>query len=483
MQSRLRNKTRFWAILLVLASLSACVYRQPINQFERQPSARCGVLVESLEREIAAANVRDGQYAIVKGYPLFRVNRLLAAQTAAVVTAEQRLEWLRLASENAIESYLIEYENLPNDQKLQLAEFVDLRAVLQDCAWQASRGLAEPVQWLSFVDQVSVPSEYRLTRKILGLYPLTNLGMKAGISEWQQDTRELFNTNPEAQDSYVRWSYGERAANRQALSAQIGEVPSNALGMPMFTSNQWRSLASAFAPEWVIETKGDYDRPGRPLPGANFEPEPIVYWQTGYGRVHGQVLPQVSYVMWFSERPKEGAFDLLGGKLDGVVWRITLTRDDAGAWKPLMHDSIHPCGCYHLFFPTPQLAHCAVDESRESAFVPQAAPEKQFAIWVQSATHYVRRLAPAGQLTAQRYRLEPLDSLRMANENNLRLYNASGLVKASARLERLLLWTSGLESPGAMRQWGRHATAFSGERYFDEPDLFDKEFCLASESE
>jgi hypothetical protein len=34
----------------------------------------------------------------------------------------------------------------------------------------------------------------------------------------------------------------------------------------------------------------------------------------------------------------------------------------------------------------------------------------------------------------------------------------------------------GIPSPGAMRQWGHHATAFVGRRYFDDPHLFEKTF-------
>jgi hypothetical protein len=34
----------------------------------------------------------------------------------------------------------------------------------------------------------------------------------------------------------------------------------------------------------------------------------------------------------------------------------------------------------------------------------------------------------------------------------------------------------GIESAGAMRQWGRQATAFVGRRHFDDADLFEKRF-------
>jgi outer membrane translocation and assembly module TamA len=40
--------------------------------------------------------------------------------------------------------------------------------------------------------------------------------------------------------------------------------------------------------------------------------------------------------------------------------------------------------------------------------------------------------------------------------------------------ERYLFWPTRVPEPGAMRQWGRHATAFVERRYFDDPDLFEK---------
>lgn len=36
----------------------------------------------------------------------------------------------------------------------------------------------------------------------------------------------------------------------------------------------------------------------------------------------------------------------------------------------------------------------------------------------------------------------------------------------------------GVPEPGAMRQWGRHATAFVGRRHFDDPWLLERYFTL-----
>jgi len=49
-------------------------------------------------------------------------------------------------------------------------------------------------------------------------------------------------------------------------------------------------------------------------------------------------------------------------------------------------------------------------------------------------------------------------------------------VHGSERGERFILWPMGIRSPGAMRQWGRHAVAFVGRRHFDDPFLISSLF-------
>jgi hypothetical protein len=51
-------------------------------------------------------------------------------------------------------------------------------------------------------------------------------------------------------------------------------------------------------------------------------------------------------------------------------------------------------------------------------------------------------------------------------------------VRGTERGERFLFWPMGIANAGAMRQWGRQATAFVGRRHFDDADLFEKRFVL-----
>ncbi|HAY38040.1 MAG TPA: hypothetical protein DCY53_01095 [Desulfobacteraceae bacterium] len=56
------------------------------------------------------------------------------------------------------------------------------------------------------------------------------------------------------------------------------------------------------------------------------------------------------------------------------------------------------------------------------------------------------------------------------------MFKQDSIVPESERLERFILWTTGVFSPGAMRQWGRHAVAFVGRRNFDDPFFMGRMF-------
>jgi hypothetical protein len=161
-----------------------------------------------------------------------------------------------------------------------------------------------------------------------------------------------------------------------------------------------------------------------------------------------------------------------------------VTLDDNGT--PLVYDSIHACGCYHLFFPTaavvPRPQPPALDEG---LFAPQVAPTlapgQRLALRVAARTHYLERVTVVRDEDAAGTVYALLD------ENDLRslpwpaggtrsAYDSAGFVPGSERLERWLFWPMGIASAGQMRQWGRHATAFVGRRHFDDAHLLDQYF-------
>jgi len=69
-----------------------------------------------------------------------------------------------------------------------------------------------------------------------------------------------------------------------------------------------------------------------------------------------------------------------------------------------------------------------------------------------------------------------LRSLHHLKDDRRSMFGQDSIAPGSRRLERLILWPTGVYSPGAMRQWGRHAVAFVGRRHFDDPFFMDKMF-------
>ena len=180
-------------------------------------------------------------------------------------------------------------------------------------------------------------------------------------------------------------------------------------------------------------------------------------------------------------RPRAGAFDLLGGHLDGLTWRVTL--DDDGS--PLLYDTMHNCGCYHWFFPAPRLIARAEQAplADEGALIPAAAPTlnsaQRIVLRLETGTHFITGVSAGSAAGGLNYRLADYDDLRrlpLPEGGSRSLFGPHGFVAGTERAERFVLWPMGIERPGAMRQWGHHATAFIGRRHFDEARLIERYF-------
>ena len=117
-------------------------------------------------------------------------------------------------------------------------------------------------------------------------------------------------------------------------------------------------------------------------------------------------------------------------------------------------------------------------------FAPQALPRvgegARPLVRIASGTHYIERVGlVSGSDSLARYEIlsyGELRSLPRLDGRRASLFDREGLVPGTERPERLLFWPMGIRSAGAMRQWGRHATAFIGRRHFDDADLFEKRF-------
>ncbi len=351
------------------------------------------------------------------------------------------------------------------------------RPVVDACVAEVVAGLG-PARQQQLAERAAVGSDYSLLQRTFGVYPLSGLGLRLGVSGYQRETLQAwgaFAPPAEHASAYRSYATAEVAPEQPAATAaDLRAAPRDALGVPVLSAELTTALAHNFAPRFRVGTGGDFDLPGRPVLVAG-EPtvdstQPQLSWRLDYTVAHGVVLPQISWVIWFSERPAEGRLDFYSGALDGVIWRATFGPD---GW-PVAYDSIHPCGCYHLVFPT---RHAALDPGagfwEEERLQPLArVPWSQVTLVLETGTHYLRAVLPgdAPAPSAARLALEPWAETRAALAPAI---GPQGIIDGSERLERYWLWPSGVRSPGAMRDWGRQATAFIGQQHFDDPRVLE----------
>jgi len=450
----------------------------------------CARWYRALDTEIDAAGVRDAQYTRVPGFPHLRVDRLHAALRDRAAESDPALRaFAERLGELDLESRRHEIQNLPALAG-ETARAQTLRRV-RDCGrLLRDADLASREARTALLAAARVPDDYSTAHRVLGLYVVTKIPFAAGVRRWERSTVEAFQREPDA--GLIRVRYAPPAAPplpRNAVAGLLGRAAFDALGQPALSARELDRLAAAYAPSFEVQIGADYDRFGwlRWRRGASAPQvdaaEPSVYVHSAYTRYRGEVLLQLVYTIWFPERPRRGAVDLLAGRLDGVVWRVTLAPDG----EPLIYDSMHPCGCFHLFFPTPRARpRPAPDRHEEWAFVPQTLPRigegERPVVTIASRTHYIERVGVVrGHDSVVRYAFRSYDELRSmprAAGDYASAFGPDGLIAGSERLERFLFWPMGIVSSGAMRQWGRHATAFVGRRHFDDAELFERRFEL-----
>jgi hypothetical protein len=462
----------------------------------RTPEQRCEHAFALFDRVVAEAGVADAEAARVTGFPWLRVDRFLASFRQEQLADPAALTWVDAMQHLAADARRVEFANLPAADK---AAFGDRFATLDECArYLREHALATPDGWTKLRDAAQASDGYDDALRVAGLYPLTALPASLGIRRYEAATRAAFEV-PSALlpvRGELRTYLPDRAdaltASEIAALFVRARNSADALGVPQLTGDDLRRLQATFAPTFIVDERSDDDRIGEPALGPDGVPAvvpraPIVFTRLAHTRLDDAVLLQLIYTAWFPARTADSVFDVLAGPLDGIVWRVTFATDGT----PLLFDSIHPCGCYHWFFPTARLAAKpqppSIDEQALIAQqLPRVANDVQIALRVEASTHYLRRVIvdPVSATGARRYVLRAEDTLRtlpVPGNGTRSLYGPDGIVHASDRPERYWFWPLGIPSAGAMRQWGHHATAFVGRRDFDEPLLVERYFALKAE--
>lgn len=544
-----------WALLI---STGCAVLPTPLlldSATASPQTVACADWYAALDTQTELAAVRDAGTTRIAGFAHLRVDRFTASlrdtlppdagntptATAALVLRLQQLDQQARSAEVA---------NLPPAALAQLAQTAGsaatppaTQAVLrrtQDCAGHLTRyTLSTPEHITSLLARLAVPDDYVTRYRLLGAYALTRYPFASGIRRFEAQRSAVFATagaTPVAGATQA-FSTTPTGSTRQHLSpptpspalsaAEISRMlappAQDPLRVPAPTPEQTQQLLAHFAPSFSLAIDSKDDQPGelvwRPsiTPGAPDTLEvntqsPVVYSQTAFTRYGPHSLLQLVYTLWFPARPAApgSGVDLLAGKLDGITWRVTLAPDGT----PLVYDTIHPCGCYHMFFPSPAArAKPAPQPGIEWAFVPQSLPhlslQQRLVVHVAAGTHYIDRISvepvestrgatPGAATSAAPYGWRSYDSLRSlpttastahpaqtapaltpqapGKATHRSIFGPGGFIAHTDRTERFIFWPMGIPRAGAMRQWGRHASAFVGRRHFDDAALMELRF-------
>lgn len=392
---------------------------------------------------------------------------------------------------------------------------------------------------------VHVPDEYLAWRRAAGLYPLPLLFLAEGVKKLHAKSRQDFSNSRPQNPLLIRYFPVETVDGRPSPRLLIGNAKQDALGIPIYAPATISELFAWYAPIWEVEDRANYDHIGVPewTQQGNLRIKSAAartYRRLSYTRFNGRVLAQLNYIIWFPERPRQSFLDLVGGHMDGINYRVTLGLDG----QPLLYETVHNCGCYLKFYPTSRLQPRTPPECTEPPLILPApafdATHQRMVISMESGSHYVRHLYTVPRSSGshrenprraslrpetesrgsrdsrmpvavphsdpefsgrtekhpsptfgqspgddrRRYELSDYDELRSLptpGDARRSMFDERGMVPGTERLERFILWSTGVANPGAMRQWGRHAVAFMGERHLDDPDLMEKLFTYADD--
>lgn len=482
-----------WLLGVILLVLNACAHQPLVLSV----SESCAQTLSEWQATRNRLGVSDAQVHNLDDLGVFAVNRFLIGLVPKLDTLGAKEFWLRESWHLAQEQRRIELANLwpalPGKE----------RQAIERCAKQTLNeqlALAAQGVGLDLASQ-KVPDDYRLWRRIFGLYPLTRLFVLPPLRAEQSLSRAQFQRAlPPSSTRWYRPSLTEQRLNPAKISSllQVARA-SNPLGLPVLDAAVLQTLMEHYAPGWAIDTRSASDQPGRvnwqtPNRINIDQQQPAMYTLASYTHFQNEILLQLNYFIWFSERPKSGKLDLYGGQLDGLIWRVTLRANG----EVLAYDSIHQCGCFHQFFPVdkrlkikpdtafqePLLVHNKdiPDGLRERVII-QLTHSTHSVVGLQSQSFRAAQTDPDSRPASVHESSVPLvlhdyNELRSLSVDGRRqsLFADDGLIPVSRRLERWLLWPMGIESAGAMRQWGHHATAFVGRRHFDEADLLESLF-------
>jgi hypothetical protein len=493
-----RTGSLFLLILWIFFLQSGCaMWPEPTRSVHvgaTGPIGSCADFFTLLDRQVTASDAIDAGYARVEHYPYLRTDRFIASFEDEVEDNRTFATWVDHMQALDQSARRFEIAGLSESNVAALAS-MKTRDELYDKVVACgnllkNKDFTNSENKARLRRRAAVRDEYIPLRRVLGISPISDIFVLRGVDRWHAEARARFSPEPPSNWHAIRYAPVEKPdflSDPLWLHRIMNRTKRDALGIPAYPEEDRRLLFQAHAPLWEVPAQGDFDRIGTPIWTEDGRIEvdtgsPQTYTRLSFTRFGKAILTQLNYVVWFPSRPKEGVMDIYGGLLDGLNYRVTLDTDG----KPILYETMHNCGCYYKAYPTSRLQVRKTMAYSEPPLIFNAREIDVSREWMVVAmaprTHYVNHLYPLPrdfQSNTVDYRLQEYDhlkSLPQTNGNRKSMFNRYGIVPGSERLERYILWPTGVLSPGAMRQWGKHAVAFVGQRHFDDPFYLDRMF-------
>ncbi|WP_020406805.1 hypothetical protein [Hahella ganghwensis] len=466
----IKVSTLLTVCLLVLSGCARQGYQDP----ELVASSECSNLWSEFQLQVIDAGVFEAQDWPLPKYPFLRVDRNASYLSRQGLSSQQQYRWLLQAYERG--RFAREIENAKLEQPMELES-------LETCLRHVLPTLIDNRDFWNYVRQHPRPDAYSTARRRVGLYPLFQPIVSWRVNVLNEQVSSTFQEY-EKDDSatWHRYVFPQRPEWDDIIKLFDESVHQDELGLPKFSIPEENQLLAYYSPVIEQEYGHPHDRIGRPfrLDGHwSVNEQPELFTMVTTTRWQGEWVPQLVYVWWYASRPKKHPFDILGGELDGLMWRVTLN------WKGdvIFYDSVHPCGCYNKWFPAQEgiVFEGSSNTGEALSVLPVLSPGPEYrpVVRLNSEQHYVVGLEfeKAGQIKpGQSYQLSSYNELRQKPLGEDYLFGPDGIVPGTGRLEQLFIWNMGVVAAGSMRQWGHHATAFASRRHFDDPELFEHYF-------
>jgi hypothetical protein len=375
---------RVWhpgALAMLLAGCHATSAIEEARLASPSPEiASCAQWFGALDREVAAAGVRDAQYSPVPGFPYLRADsflaqsRMRASRSAAAFTA-----FADGLAHNDLAARRREIENLP---AAVVEKWSGMR--LED---SRSAAIARSAQC------------GRLLREAELARPEMRSALLARIAA-EPPRRAAPACRPFAPGDGARVRYAPPPATVSRLEVAgwllRGEV--DPLGEPMVSERELAEMAPLYAPSLEVRVASDDDRFGalRWRRGAAHPQidatEPAVYVKSSYARYEDAGLLQILYTVLFPTAR--------------LAWRVTLAPDG----EPLLYEAVGSDGCRALLL-TPR-ARLRGPADSAAQLLPRMGEDARLLVGVAAGTHEIGSLGVVhGADSLVRYTLKPDDEL------------------------------------------------------------------------